>query len=90
MPGFPIALVALLTIALVSALPAAAQIPQPATTKLSCNAFKKNPDGSWSPVQLVTISGPNGRLAMNSLYTLRQGVPVMGLDIATMLDQQCQ
>jgi hypothetical protein len=89
MPRFSIAIVELLAIALVWALPAAAQRQERQTTTLSCKAFKKNPDGSWSPVQLVTISGPNGKISMNNLYSFRPGVPVMGLDVATMLDQQC-
>ena len=51
-------------IVLLSALPAAAQV-QPQTTLVPCNAFQKNPDGSWNPVRQVVIAGPDGQVTVS-------------------------
>src|SRR2546430_1854111 len=53
-----------LGIVLLPALPAAAQ-SQPQTTLVPCDAFQKNPDGSWSPLRQVVIAGPNGPVTVS-------------------------
>jgi len=70
---------------------AMAQLQQPQQQQtIPCNAFQKNPDGSWSPTRQVTISGPNGQGTMNPGVSFRPGVAFMGIDMATALEQQCR
>ena len=78
-----------LGIVLLSALPAAAQV-QPQTTLVPCDAFQKNPDGSWSPVRQVVIAGPNGQVTVSPGASFWSGVAYMGIDLASRLEQQCR
>jgi len=54
-----------------------------------CDAFRKNPDGSWACIKPVTIRGPAGEIKISPGLTFRKGVYFMGIDLATLLDQQC-
>lgn len=81
-----------LTIAILPALPVMAQLLQPAQPQIStvpCDAFQHNPDGSWSPLHRVTITGPNGQVTMGPGVAFRPGVAFMGIDMATVLNRQC-
>ncbi len=58
--------------------------------QIPCDAFKKNPDGSWSSIKPVTISGPTGgSIKIGSGITFRKGVQFMGVDLAALLDANC-
>jgi hypothetical protein len=78
-----------LGIVLLPGLPTATQV-QPQTTLVPCDAFRKNPDGSWSPVRQVVIAGPNGPVTVNPGTSYWVGVAFMGIDLASRLEQQCK
>ena len=85
----PLLKILVLGIVLLWALPAAAQV-QPQTTLVPCDAFQKNPDGSWSSVRQVVIAGPNGPVTVNPGTSYWVGVAFMGIDLASRLEQQCK
>ena len=51
------------------------------------NAFWRNEDGSWICIDPVTIDHPHGRMEVAPGTMLKPGVPFMGIDLATWLDQ---
>jgi hypothetical protein len=56
---------------------------------LPCDAFQKNPDGSWVAMRSVTVpaGGRNLRLREGSLF--RPGAAFLGTDMAERLDKAC-
>jgi hypothetical protein len=54
-----------------------------------CSAFRRNPNGSWTSIQSVTIQGPNGAIQIGPGMTSTRGVAFMGLDLAAWLDANC-
>jgi hypothetical protein len=53
--------------------------------KISCEDFRKNPDGTWT-------SGPNAKIGKNPIANLTfdtQRVTIGGADLATVLDRKC-
>jgi hypothetical protein len=78
-----------LGIVLLSALPAAGEV-LPQTTLVPSDAFKKNPDGSWSPVRQVMIAEPNGLVTVSPARSFWPGVADMGIDLGSRLQQQCK
>lgn len=52
------------------------------------NSFWRNEDGSWICIDPVTIDHPHGRVQVAPGTTLKPGVPYMGVDMATWLDEQ--
>jgi len=52
------------------------------------NSFWRNEDGSWICIDPVTIDHPKGRVQVSPGTTIRPGVPFMGVDLASWLDQQ--
>ena len=42
---------------------------------LTCGDFQHNPDGSWTPLQAMTIAAPNGRLRPAWALRLLQAFP---------------
>jgi hypothetical protein len=60
------------------------------TTMNPCQAFRKNSNGSWTSVQSVTISNPNGgQIQIGAGVTFTRGVMFMGVDLAAWLDANC-
>lgn len=57
--------------------------------QIPCHAFKKNPDGTWSTVETVTISTPNGQVTLAPGQTFRKGVLFMNVDLVALLEQNC-
>jgi len=57
--------------------------------RLPCEAFRKNPDGSWTTTKQVTIEGPSGKVVLAPGQTFREGAQFMGLDLASLLNEQC-
>ena len=51
-------------------------------------AFFRNEDGSWTCIDPVTIEHPQGRVQVSPGTMITPGVPFMGVDLATWLDQQ--
>ncbi len=55
-----------------------------------CDAFKKNPNGSWTSIGSTTIEGNNGGpIIINPGVTFSKGVATNGVDLATLLDENC-
>ncbi len=52
--------------------------------------FWRNEDGSWICIDPVTLDHPHGRVQVAPGTTLRPGVPYMGVDMATWLDEQLE
>jgi hypothetical protein len=71
-----------MAVALLPVLPAMADT-------IPCSVFQKNPDGSWSAKQQITITGPNGQVTISPGVSYRPGVAFMGIDLAAQLEQQC-
>ena len=83
MPRYPaliFAAVACLTAAAVTA--ALAQ-----NERLPCEAFYKNPDGSWTATQSVFLPGTGRVSRVGGVF--RPGVAVDGFDVAAALDKAC-
>jgi hypothetical protein len=53
---------------------------------LSC--FQRNPDGSWTCVEAVTLEGPNGRIQVPRDHVFIPGRRYMGADLAAWLDER--
>ena len=58
-----------------------------AQDKFPCEAFFRLGDGSWQAMSTTLIPGPNFKVQEGSLW--RPGQVVMGIDMATTLDQKC-
>ena len=56
---------------------------------LPCDSFVKNSDNSWSALRNVPIRGMGESLTVREGSVLRPGAAIKGLDLATMLDEQC-
>ena len=54
-----------------------------------CDAFQKNPDGSWTCIKSVTIKGVIGEIQIGVGKAFTRGVQYMGVDIAELLDKCC-
>ena len=54
-----------------------------------CSRFQKNPDGSWHANQATEIYGPRGRIDFTPGETYKVGQDKLGLDIAKLLDANC-
>lgn len=53
------------------------------------DAFKKNPDGSWSAVKPITITSPTGEAEqIGPGMSFTKGVLFMGIDLAALLDEK--
>ena len=52
------------------------------------DAFWRTEDGSWICIDPITIDHPQGRMQVSPGTTLKPGVPFMGIDLATWLDQR--
>jgi hypothetical protein len=63
------------------------------TTPLSCEDFERRDDGSWLPERPFTIEGIYRGTKFRSTHgintVIRKGVAIEGVDLGTLLDQQC-
>jgi hypothetical protein len=68
-----------------------AEGPAPLSKTFPCDAFVKNPDGSWTPTRDVNIVMPNGGdvLTVGSAASFHPGKEIRGLDVAALLERQC-
>jgi hypothetical protein len=60
---------------------------QAATSNFPCEAFAKNPDGSWTVLQTTYLEGPNVKVQQDA--TFAPGRVVLGYDIADMIAKAC-
>jgi hypothetical protein len=58
--------------------------------QLDCADFQKIADGSWTPIRQIEIPGPRGNVHVGPGTALHPGVPLMGIDFATLLDAKCK
>lgn len=54
-----------------------------------CAAFKRNPNGSWSCIEAVTIESGSGKIQIGPGMYFSRGVKFMGVDLAAWLDEKC-
>jgi hypothetical protein len=66
--------------------------PSALAQTLDCTQFRHNEDGSWTPISMLTVTGPGANGATGSGYGgqiyVRPRVFV-GIDLATKLNRQC-
>jgi hypothetical protein len=55
--------------------------------KIPCDAFEKNPDGSWTVLQTTYIEGPNVKVQEGGV--VQPGRMILGHDIAAMIAKAC-
>jgi hypothetical protein len=60
---------------------------QAATSNFPCDAFAKNPDGSWTVLQTTYLEGPNVKVQQDA--TFAPGRVVLGYDIAALIAKAC-
>ena len=56
---------------------------------VSCDAFVKNADGSWSALRSVQIHGAGEGLTIREGSVLRPGAVFRGIDLGSALDERC-
>ena len=56
---------------------------------IPCDAFVKNDDATWSALRSVPIHGVGESLTIREGSVLRPGAAIRGVDLASVLDQQC-
>ena len=76
-----------MTIALAAAFLAAPALAQ--SGGLPCDAFQKNPDGSWSAMRSVDIYAGGRNLPIREGSRFKPGAAFLGTDIAKQLDRSC-
>ncbi|MBW1998253.1 MAG: hypothetical protein JRJ29_09855 [Deltaproteobacteria bacterium] len=59
------------------------------SVSVACEAFRKNPDGSWTSVQTTIIRAPIGEIRISPGMTFRKGAKLVGVDVAALLEQDC-
>ncbi|MGA7326854.1 MAG: hypothetical protein WBX25_20775 [Rhodomicrobium sp.] len=72
----------------IPALQSFAQAPSPpgeVPVALTCRDFQKNPDGSWSPVHPVVLSG----MALSPSAHYKKGDVLAGVPLPEVLEKQC-
>ena len=57
----------------------------------ACEDFRKNADGSWTPLTDAQVAGPGGSATIQANSTpFKAGGPlVAGVDIGDLMDKQC-
>jgi len=56
-----------------------------------CDAFRKNPNGTWSPTRPVKISSPEGAtVSIGPGVSFGPGVQFAGIDLYALLNQNCR
>jgi hypothetical protein len=57
-----------------------------------CDAFQRNPNGTWSPTRQITITLPNnsGQISLGPGVSFGSGVRFGGIDLYSLLEQNCR
>ena len=58
--------------------------------QIPCDQFRANQDGSWTPVRAMTIRAANGEITVTPAVSFRAGIAFMGIDLGSVLDQNCR
>ena len=56
---------------------------------VTCQAYRKNSDGSWTSVQVSDINRPDGIIRIPPDMTFKKGTTLCGVDVVALLDQNC-
>lgn len=66
--------------------------PAPLSAKFPCDAFVKNPDGSWTPTRDVNIAIPNEQtvVTVGPAASFRRGADMRGFDLAALIERECR
>jgi hypothetical protein len=63
---------------------------QPANPPLPCDAFRKNPDGSWTATRAVTVKASAWTISVGPDTTYApKAINLNGVDFAKFLDDHC-
>ena len=57
--------------------------------KSVCDAFQKNPDGSWTSIKAVLLKMGNRTISIGQGITFKRGEPFLAVDVAEWLDEHC-
>src|ERR1700681_48767 len=76
-----------LSIAAAIALQVCCLSAQAATSNFPCDAFAKNPDGSWTVLKTTYLEGPDVKVQEDA--TFAPGRVVRGYDIADLIAKAC-
>ena len=57
---------------------------------LSCEAFTKNSDGSWSSIHATDIQAPIGTIRIPPGMTFQQGKTFIGIELVAVLEKNCR
>jgi hypothetical protein len=66
-----------------------AQKPPTQANSLNCSDFHRNPEGTWTAVRPVTISGPSGSASFGAYAFFPPGAKFVGLDVGNTLEDKC-
>lgn len=70
---------------------APAQGPGPLSKQFPCEAFVKNPDDSWTPLQDVNIRLPDGSvITLGPAATFTPGKVELGPDVGFIIERECR
>jgi hypothetical protein len=61
----------------------------PQTVKVSCDAYVRNPDGSWTAIKINDIQTTDRSIRINTGITFSKGRLIWGIDVASLLEEQC-
>lgn len=56
---------------------------------VQCEAFRRNPDDSWSSIRVTDVPSPLGAIRIPGGMEFRRGRTLCGVDVAGLLDEQC-
>jgi hypothetical protein len=56
---------------------------------INCEAYRRNPDHSWTCIKVTDIQTPEGSIRVNPGLTFRKNRPLWGIDVAKLLDDNC-
>ena len=57
--------------------------------RLPCDAFRRNPDGTWTCIKRFKIIGPQGEVEFREGITFSRGMTVMGFPVVELLEKHC-
>jgi hypothetical protein len=57
---------------------------------IDCSAFRRNADGTWSATRNAPLRGSDGTFEVEAGLSFHRGVAFKGVDLVTVLDEQCR
>ena len=56
---------------------------------LPCDAFEKNPDGSWKSIRMTDVQVPLGSIRLSPGMSFIRERFFLGVDFVSLLEEQC-